>query len=235
MKPLICTIAAGDAIDYGHITIPRMGEYAKRIGAAFQVIDEPFPNPVIDADTGEPGGPTYWKIPLIEWMGEQDKFHSMLYLDCDIFVKRSAGNIFQNFDHLSSLMMTPDMHSERELPEWKAWAAKHYGLGAPFLHEGKPEVYFNAGMFLMRPAAAYHMRLMRQQFPEIHSHWGDQGFLNCWAKFMEGRHLGVLSETWNVPYPYQTQDPNAGHFLHACGLAQQDKLPWFEKLEALGI
>lgn len=235
MIPLIVTIAAGPEIDYRHITIPRMKEYADRVGADFWEIDRNIFGDVIDADSGQPGGATYWKIPLIEWLGKQATYRTMLYLDADIYVRRNAPNIFHSQMDRNFLMMAEDMHSQREFPLWKAWAAKHYGMGAPFLNDRKPQAYYNAGVFLMRADAAYEMRLMRQQFPDIHSHWGDQGLLNCWAKFMDSLNFEPLHESWNVPFPYMTRNPDEGHFLHACGIPQQDKLAWFTKLQALGI
>lgn len=235
MLPIIVTIAAGEEINYRDITIPRMKDYAHKVGADFWVIDRAQFGDVIDADTGQPGGATYWKIPLIEWLGKQETYHSMLYLDADVFVKRDAPDIFSELGHMDSLAIAKDMHSERELPLWEEWASKHYRFSTAFLPERVKSAYFNAGVFLMRPAAAYRMRQFRNHFPDIHSQWQDQGLVNCWAKSMPTDQLAVLAPCWNVPYPYATQDPNAGHFLHACGINQADKLAWFQKLESLGI
>lgn len=242
MKRLITTIAAGEVIDYRGITISRMKEYAHKVGADFWEIDHARFGDVINADTKQPGNPSWWKIPLIEWMATQQTYDRMLYLDADVFVKRDAPDFFQaasdGWDGIGPkplVWATQDMNAGREFPLWQEWVKRHYGKYEHAWIKPVPGNYMNAGVWATTVSAAAEMLKLRSVFPDIHDGWLEQHYWNMWLRFAPQYTVARMSEEWNVPFPYATQDHTAGHFLHLCGLAQQNKMEWMEKLEALGI
>lgn len=229
MKRLITTIASGDAINFGHITIPRMAEYARRVNADLWVITQPVFGEIQNSSNSR--NPSWWKVGLLEWLSRQELYHALLHLDIDVLIKKDAPDVFGSLSPLQSLIMARDMNSDREFPLWQAWAKEKYGLD---LNPAEPS-YFNAGVILARPAAGYHLRVFRDHYPVLHDGWLEQHTLNCIFHGLPEHHQGVLPETFNVPFPYLTTDHTAGHFLHLCGLANQDKLPWLEKLNELDV
>lgn len=233
MKRLITTIASGEAINFGHITIPRMAEYARRVNADLWVITQPVFGEIQNSSNSR--NPSWWKVGLLEWLSRQELYGLLLHLDIDVFIKSGSPDIFETLLPIQTFAMAADMNSARELPLFEDWANEKYGLYLPL--EGNPfeQDYMNAGVFLARPSAGHRMRHFRDNHPVLHDGWLEQSTLNCLFHSLPWHHQAVLSRDFNVPFPYLTTDHTAGHFLHLCGLANQDKLPWLEKLNELDV
>lgn len=224
MKRLIVTIAAGDSIDYGDITIPRFFKYAKKHNADLWVITTPIFGEVINATTGQGGNPSWWKLPLIEWFAEQDNYHQLCYIDIDVLVMEKSPCIFDF--HRQGFSMCPDMNSAREWPLWQEWRAEHYP-GAEV--QETLEKYFNAGVWVTDRPSAIHLTKIMDHYPEIHSRWMEQDYVNFITR--AAGFLHELPEEFNHPVPHLSRSLNHGCFLHLCGLAQDQKREWLIRME----
>lgn len=227
---LLCTIASGDSINYDGITVPRMYSYARRHGADFYAVTGRTHGPVWDATNNCEGGPSTWKLPLLRWFTTQSHYRQLAYVDADTYIKCDAPSIFDAASGMPGFHACRDMNSDRELPLWTSWVQQRYGF--PLSSDPLP-FYANAGVWAVSQTAARAMNYASGDFPEVHTRWQEQDVMNLLAH--HSSTLRELDPAFNVPYPYATQDPNAGHFLHACGINQGDKLEWFTKLESLGI
>lgn len=225
MSNLLVTIAAGESIDYGDLTIPRMYDYARSCGADLMVITQPVFGSVWDATNRTVGGPSFWKLPLIQWFAKQSIHRRMAYVDVDVFIKKGAPSIFRS-EPDDGVAMAMDMNSEREAPEWEKWAEEHYP-DTP--RSDGPPGYFNAGVWEMHLGAAVRLTMEMGLHPSIFSRWFEQDFMNLCAR--SSGNLRELPKEFNCPVPYMTRDISQGHFLHLCGLPQQEKRAWLLRME----
>jgi hypothetical protein len=101
--------------DYGKVTLPRMQEYASRVGADFQHVDLSFCPPVIQSIKEKYKNHEY-KQKVLFWcctVGRMFLHHEflktdyerMLILDADILVRRDAENIFEEESYKSGISM----------------------------------------------------------------------------------------------------------------------------------
>ncbi len=92
----IITVAVGQkAVDLGKITIPRMRQYADFVGADFHVVH----------DNACPAYPLANKFRVGAITANYDR---TLYLDADLWLRSTVGNVFELFP-LGSIWMHPDV------------------------------------------------------------------------------------------------------------------------------
>lgn len=229
MSRLLCTITATDAISYDCITVPRIYAYAKRCGADFMAVTQPSFGEVWDATNGRAGSPSMWKLPLLRWFSKQPVYSTLVFVDADVFIRKDSPSIFDAVEG-DGFHVARDANSDPEVPRWTQWARERYGL-----MESPPDhlFYANAGVWRVSRAAAKSMVHSMGLFPEIHTRYMEQDYIQLMAN-----HAGVIRElplVFNIAFPCQVYDPNAGHFLHVCGLSHQDKHDWLVRIEAMGI
>jgi len=232
MSKLLCTIAATSCISYDRITVPRMYAYAKQCDSDFMAITQPSFGSVWDATNGWEGNPSMWKLPLLRWFARQHQYSTLAFADADVFIRKDSPSIFEAAEANGGegFHICRDMNSEREVPLWIQWARERYGL----LHDPAPDSFYgNAGVWCVTKKAAQAMCSSMTLFPEIHTRFLEQDYIQLMAT-----HAGVKRElpiVFNIAYPCQIQDPNAGHFLHPCGMCHKDKHEWLERIEAMNI
>lgn len=227
---LLCTIASGEGINFDHITVPRMYSYARRHGADFYAVTRRTHGPVRDDTNDREGGPSMWKLALMNWFTTQSHYSQLAFVDADVLIKKNAPSIFDAFDDGPGFHVAKDMNNERELPLWADWAWTHY----KFSNKSNPHPFYgNCGVWAVNQGTVRRMVETMYRLGEIHTRYEEQDFMNLLA-----HKCGAMKElpsSFNVPFPYLTTDHTEGHFLHLCGLANQDKLPWLEKLNELDV
>lgn len=226
MRKLVITIAAGEHVNYGHITIPKMYAYARKVGADFQVITGPSFGDV-EADE-KIAGPAFWKIPMLNWFGRQDVYGQMLYVDADCFIPDAADDIFAEGDG-AGFRIAPDMQAERELPLWLSWVREKY----PPSEIPKDWTYLNTGVFVADKASALEVSLIDQElvcrYPRV-SRWYEQDYLNM--VLANAAPPKIIPGRFNKAIPYMGNTYEKTDWLHQCGVPNADRLKIFEKMLA---
>lgn len=217
MRNLVATIAAGPAVNWGHLTVPRVYQYARKCDADFQVITGPtFINGLAH--------PAWWKLPLIEWFSRQENYSRMLFLDADVIIPETAANIFEECGN-PGIWVAADEYAPREFPQWRDWVRQHYN-GAII-----PDtwLYRNTGVFLIDVPAAKRLSLHAIEWPEHHTRWLEQDYLNMLMAQAGGSQ--VLPVKFNYRIGSMDDSLENGEFWHLYGLSPENRLAWIEGWE----
>lgn len=233
MGLLLATIASGEVIDYGHITMPRMYEYARKVGADFHVITSNRMPICSGLPQITKENPSWWKLALIEWFGWQTTYTSLAFIDIDVFIPKSADDIFQSATTLKgdtrvwdAIYMCPDMNDARELPLWMQWVRDNY---PKVILDQKPKNYLNAGIWVTDRTSALRIGKFLQE-NQLHSRWIEQDVLQLAA--YQGGCASLLDPKFNQPIPFKSKDvSNKSGFWHLCGMPQNSKLEWLERMD----
>ena len=106
------------------ISIMSAKNYAKRIGADYFLLTDPYINFL---------HPTYERFRLFEEIKWTQEYSQVLYLDSDVFAYNNAPNIFE---------MYPDLNNFKVCQHWDEYRFKHKGVLPG-------TVGFNAGVFIL--------------------------------------------------------------------------------------
>lgn len=227
MKRLVITIAAGTHVDYGHITVPKMYSYARKVGADLTVITGPSFGE-LEVDDGREAGPAWWKLPMLGWFGRQIVYQQLLYVDADCFIPDAAEDIFEECDG-SGFRICEDMMAERELPIWRSWVREKY----PASNIPNDHRYVNTGVFVADRESALELSLLDENFALRQgrfSRWYEQDFLGM--LLANATPPKILPGRFNKAVPYMGNTYEKTDWLHQCGVPNTDRLKIFEKMLA---
>lgn len=222
-RKLIVTIDVGTAMDWTHITQPRLYDYAKKIGAGLWFITGSVFEDLWDETNQCAAHPSFWKIPLVKWFAKQELYDQMLFIDSDVFIPKTSGNIFEALPEPGAYF-AEDMGADDNYLPWREWAKKHY----PDFDIPSDWVYRNNGIFLMDKVSAEVIAGAYNQLDKLHARWIEQCAAN--VALATSGVVKMLPSIWNFPCPFKTLEFPHNAWLHACGCSNVDRRLWFERM-----
>jgi len=233
MKKLIYQFAVGRQSKLYQHCIQSAKDYAEKVGADYHLLTEPklriVPDVFRTEREGKCGGwrnlgylPIFEKQNVFEFFDDYDQ---ILYLDCDIYVRPEASNIFEELEpeYAFGGVCECDMPvNGAHMIKLKQYSYMQYGQVANKMtgwrfHDACGLEFFNMGMMLMNTAALKpylkgqtpRQFIERPEFKDMvdgvgYYKWStDQTLMNYWlkkdnipTKYLDWKYNGLFGSLW---------------------------------------
>jgi hypothetical protein len=198
MRRLICTFNIGN-LAYGQLTIPWMRKYASRIGADFRALTQ-----LNDAQHN--CRPWWARLRIIKDFAIQEVWDALMLVDLDLLILPNCEDIFDLVDQ--DIGVVQDLGTPRADVPYLHWC-RHY-----FEEDAAADRYFNAGMLVIRRAAARRLaNVLHGPYPD--ELFRDNHYLNL--KLVKREKLTWLPLEYNWSAPQHRCDLDNLRIIHFVG------------------